>query len=696
MRRRLASCALCMCWAGTVLAAAPVGTAAEDADYVDRVLDDSPQAEPADEPESRATGWPRGWSVEAQSTRQGGPVRAHGQSLLLSGHLDTPDHGTLSAHLSLERETSPAARHGPHGATGTPYSPRPYGDRSGGTWRVDQRAMPFDRGWFGNASAGDIHMASTPLARAFGRLLLPSPPIEGVSASFEQPGRTSFNASAGRLGYFDGISFQDFPTHPGQAVGAGAQTRLRGGDDPFAPGRADAAVQAIETRGVNGNGMRGHARNTRSIWTTAAWQGVAPWADGLGAGLGGVGDRVGGLRLQGHLAHSASQPSGPYSLAPPDAGTGAWLDAAWRTGLVQQAASLFRFEPSLRWGSEALPGDLRGASWRGDVSTRQWQLGGSIELSDSVSGLPRRSLFGNLFGRHRLDSRDALSATLAARSGIFAAQSAQWTWEHQSRWGYTQWRTDAARGIGLRVLRSGVDHAWNVAETQSFSTSLAVEQSRHSSFSERKLHWGVLGTTQLAGGARLDLGVRGSHGMGDSSSRFLSANARLSWPLGPGWSFIAQYAASRGRESLNPAVVSALTAAMLQPLLVAPPTHSLMVALRYEGRAGLASAPIGGAPGSGAGRLEGYVFFDQDNNERREANEAGVPGVTVLLNRRYLARTDGQGFYSFPSVAAGSHELELIEDNVPLPWRGSGAPSRRVEVYVRDTVAANFPVRKEP
>lgn len=335
---------------------------------------------------------------------------------------------------------------------------------------------------------------------------------------------------------------------------------------------------------------------------------------------------------------------------------------------------MFYFEPSLRWGGDTLPNDLRGASWRGDISTRQWQLGGNVEFSDSVSGLSRSSVFGNLFGRWRFDSRDAVSATLAARSGSFAAQSAQVSWEHKSDWGYTQWRTDLAHGTELRVLRSGVDHAWAVGETQSLSTSLALEHSREQGISKRTLYWGVLGTTPLPAGARLDLSLRGSHGTGDYSARFLSANARLSWPLGLGWSFIAQYTAARGQESLNPAVVSALTAATLAPVLVTPSNRSFMVALRYESRSGLASAPIGGMPGSGAGRLEGHVFFDQDYNGRREAGEGGVANVTLVLDRRYVARTDAQGFYSFPQVVAGPHEIELVQDNLPLPWSSAGAP----------------------
>jgi hypothetical protein len=576
-----------------------------------------------------------------------------------------------------------------------PTTTVPYSYRSGSTWRIDQRGMPFDGDWFGNNSAGNINMASTPLARGMGRVYLPSLPIEGVAATLEQPGRTSINASAGRLGYFDGLNFQGFTTGRGSAAGLGAQTQLAGGEGPLAPNRVDAAVQLVETRDVNQNGVPGSPQNTRSLWTAVAWQGLAPWTDSLGSGFGGLADKVGGMRIQANLARSEGRPANARSLAPRDSATGAWVDATWRSALMQQAASVFYFEPALRWGGDTLPNDLRGASWRGDISTRQWQLGGNIELSDSVDGPSRSSIFGNLFGRWRFDSRDAVSATLAARSGSFAAQSAQVSWEHRSDWGYTQWRTDLAHGNALRVLRSGVDHAWAVGETQSLSTSLALEHSREQGVGKRTLYWGVLGTTPLPAGARLDLSLRGSHGTGDYSARFLSANARLSWPLGLGWSFIAQYIAARGQESLNPSVVSALTAATLAPVLVTPSNRSFMVALRYESRSGLASAPIGGMPGSGAGRLEGHVFFDPDYNGRREASEGGVGNVTLVLDRRYVARTDAQGFYSFPQVAAGPHEIELIQDNLPLPWSSAGAASRRIEVRVRDTATADFPVQKE-
>lgn len=698
MRHALVASALGACGAGMALdgggaraQAAPAAQPAAAA-YVDRVLDEGPQAATLDEPQTQASGWPRGWSAEAQTTTQSSDgIATRSQSLLLSGHLDTPNHGALSVNANLIRDPAPVSGFGWLGTTGMPATRVPFSYQTGSTWRIDQRAMPFDGGWFGHASVGHIQLASTPLARHVGRVFLPGLPIEGASASIERPGKTSFHASAGQLG----ASFQGLSPSRGTAASAGAQTRLTGGDEALALGRTEAAVQFIEARDVEANGVPGHARATRSVWTAASWQGLAPWAEAVGSGFGGLGEKIGGLRLQANLVQSSGQPADAGSLARHDSAAGGWVDASWRTERTQQSAAVFHFQPSLRWGSESLPSDLRGASWRGDMATRQWQLGTSVEWSDSLSGLQDRSVFGHAFGRWRFDSRDSISGTLAARTGDFAAQSAEATWEHQSDLGYTQWRNEAARGADWRVVRSGIDHAWHVGETQTLSTSLAFERSNTDVRARRTVLWGLLGTTPLGAGARLDLSVRGSHGIGDSPERFLSASARVTWPLGRGWSLMTQYSASQGQAALDPAVVSALTAATLQPVWLTPSNRSFLLALRYEARAGLASAPIGGPPGVGWGRLEGHVFFDPNNNGRRDASEGGVGDATVMLNGRFIARTDAQGFYSFPSVAPGEPRIELVQDSLPLPWRSPGSPTQRAAIFVRDTTTLDLPIERE-
>jgi hypothetical protein len=692
MSRWLAWLALGMLSAGTALGSRAQEPAAPI--YEDRVLDSAPQAQ-VDETseEAPSTGWPRGGSVELQTQRQTALTEQRNQTLQFTGFLDTPNYGAFSADLSVNRYRNTVPAFDISGQNGNLYN---LSYQSGNTGRIDQRAMPFNNGWFANNSLGYINTAATPLSRGLGRVFLPSLPIEGFATTFERPGRTSLNASSGRLGFFDGINSQGFTIGRGTATTFGGQQQLTGDDTPLGIGRTDAAFQWVDARNVNLNGVTGFAQDTTSFWGATSWQGVAPWADSIGPGIGPLTERPGGLRVQANYAHSAGKPSDARSLAPIDSANGFWVDADWRSDWARQGASVFYFDPALRWGSNPIAGDLQGASWRADVSTRQWQLGGNIELSESVSGLQARSLFGNLFGRYRFDSRDSLSSTVAARTGNQAAQSVQVTWEHISPvWGQSQWRADVAHGRDQQVVRFGLDQAWAVAETSSLSTTLAVEQSEQFGASARSVIWGALGSLPFLASGRLDLSVRGSNGFSGNASRFLNANARVSWALGAGWSFYVQYSAANGQESLNPAVVSALTAATLPPVFVVPSSRTLLFAVRYEARAGNTTAPIGGAPGVGSGRLEGHVFFDQNSNGLREASEGGVPNVTVVLNGRFVARTDAQGFYSFPSVAAGNHQLELIQDNLPLPWSNPGAATRRVDVYVRDTATADFPIQRD-
>jgi hypothetical protein len=81
------------------------------------------------------------------------------------------------------------------------------------------------------------------------------------------------------------------------------------------------------------------------------------------------------------------------------------------------------------------------------------------------------------------------------------------------------------------------------------------------------------------------------------------------------------------------------------------------------------------------------VYLDRNANELLDANETGAANVTVLLDGRYSARTDAQGRYEFPAVAAGRHVLVVVPDNLPLPWiiPGDGAIPILVETRKRTT-----------
>ena len=69
-----------------------------------------------------------------------------------------------------------------------------------------------------------------------------------------------------------------------------------------------------------------------------------------------------------------------------------------------------------------------------------------------------------------------------------------------------------------------------------------------------------------------------------------------------------------------------------------------------------------------------------------------------MLNGRFAARTNSEGRFEFASVAAGSHVLTVVPDNLPLPWVVQGDGRTEVEVGVevvalgvRGSARAEFP-----
>lgn len=247
---------------------------------------------------------------------------------------------------------------------------------------------------------------------------------------------------------FNGLDLAGFEPTGARVASAGGQFRLPTGAK--GTDRTDAAFQLIEGRNITDGAGFGSTQNTGGFWAAVAWEGAAPWsAEGVAPGYGLVNERQGGLRLQGNVARSISSADG--------SATGMWADASWRTERWRDTAGLFRFEPSLRWGTALLASDIQGAYWQADTSTR------------------------------------ALTSP---------GEALQLTWDNTTDWGQTQWRGDIASAAGARTTRLGIDQSWPVAFPNSLNTSLAWERTSGNAGSTTGLNtgpntgwiWGVLGT----------------------------------------------------------------------------------------------------------------------------------------------------------------------------------------------------------
>jgi hypothetical protein len=116
----------------------------------------------------------------------------------------------------------------------------------------------------------------------------------------------------------------------------------------------------------------------------------------------------------------------------------------------------------------------------------------------------------------------------------------------------------------------------------------------------------------------------------------------------------------------------------------------MFLTVRYQKASGSQFAPLGGAPGAGAGEIAGNVYLDANNNGLFDAGEAGAANVTVLLDGRYSTQTDARGHFDFPAVTAGRHVITVSSDNLPLPWVLIGGGRTEVQVATRGRAEVNI------
>jgi len=165
----------------------------------------------------------------------------------------------------------------------------------------------------------------------------------------------------------------------------------------------------------------------------------------------------------------------------------------------------------------------------------------------------------------------------------------------------------------------------------------------------------------------------------------------LVWRISPRWSLNATYYDNRAAAPTFPTLAPIVPIEI--PTLV-PRDRAIFLTVRYEDHAGTPTAPLGGAPGSGAGTLVGWIFYDANDNGRREASEKGAANLTVVLDGRFATRTDSEGKFEFPLVAAGRHVINVIPDNLALPYSIGDEGKRDVTVRTRETTTLEIPARK--
>jgi len=542
----------------------------------------------------------------------------------------------------------------------------PDGSRDlGGTATVWQRGLYLDGGWRGNNGLGVLNTPSPSLLREQFRYFLPSVPFAGASTEWVR-GRDDLllQAAYGRAGVFDGSRVVGFEPADGNVATIGLQWR------PAEGWRT--AIAALATDGlVVPDDYGGSFFQDGS---TEAVHAAVGWADA---------DDAVNLNLQSSDGYLG-------------AATGAWLDARQTRGALTHRYGLFNLEPSLAWGGQAIANDSRGGYYRLAFESPRLSWTAGIDRVASISGASFDGWYGTGYARYQSTASLGYGANIALRSSRAEdALSALWFIDKATRWGQSR--------LQLRQLHSRGDDRRDDSWELGLDQTLPLRQGRRLTLSAT---YGRLAYDDQPASSTASLGAYGGLDLGsrvtlDGSARWsrgddfrgADLNLNLAWRVANRWWLVATVYENQGSRR-SPFIIDPL--ATEQPFIDLPRDRTVFLSLRYERQAGTSAAIIGGPPGSAFGSIAGSVFLDENSDGVRAASEEAAANVTVLLDGRYAVRTDAQGHFEFPRVAAGAHTIEVVPDNLPLPWfLDDNGDRRAVEVRVRDTTRVDVGARRQ-
>ena len=265
--------------------------------------------------------------------------------------------------------------------------------------------------------------------------------------------------------------------------------------------------------------------------------------------------------------------------------------------------------------------------------------------------------------------------------------------DKQTWLGTTRAQVDVVSAQGSEHSRQiTLDQAWPTQVGLHLSTSLQAGEQKTTDSDVKRVGISVFGGIDLTNNLSIDGSVRYAVDRDAARTTGLFANLGLVWRFLPRWSLIATYYDNRTDvtpfATLDPVVP-------VQPLQAIPRDRAFFINVRYEDHAGTPMAPLGGAPGAGAGALVGYVYYDANNNGRRDASEQGAANLTVILDGRFGTRTDKDGRFEFPLLASGTHAIVVIPDNLALPYSISNEGRREVIVHTRETTNLEVAATKQ-
>jgi hypothetical protein len=640
---------LLVCVPSTVaLAQSTDPPAALAATYEDRLIDGGslPSDVSSGSPTQDDSGWPRSMRAEAITSRiSRGDYDEDESGLRLNAMLDTPNFGAFTLDANVRNSTGQV-----------------FGSDTGYLVTLYQLGLPMDGGWRVNNALGVTTAPSVDLARQQQRFWVPSILQSGLSTEWRSVDGLQLQASVGRPGLLTGLYVPTFEDLGGEQFGAGAQWNGAKG--------WSAALQAVKVDDVR-FGL-GPINSTRII-SGQSWLGSVAW---------GTSD----VRLQASAVHSAEDER-------PD-GVGAWIDAALRRGRVQHTFGVFRFDPELAWGNQPLASNNQGGYYRAAFQSRRWIVDGGLDYVDPVSGTADATIFGTGYARYQWNGRTGIGGGLNVRRDGNEAWSTFGFVDQLNRLGIGRVQADYASDDLRERTQLTLNQTWNMPAGTRLGNTLIVGRETFAGRSLSLAGIAVNGGGDLRGNLSADVNARWDYLSGSEHSNNILVNFSLNWSFAPGWALGANYYLSRNswRTTLD---VNSPIDNLPQILEGRADDMGYFITLRRQWQAGSRAAPLGGVAGGGSGNIDGFLFFDENENGLMDAGERGAPNVVILLNGRFAARTNSDGRFEFQSVAAGSHVLSVVQDNLPLPWSVGDDGKTSISVNVRQRSFVTIGARRQ-
>ncbi len=511
--------------------------------------------------------------------------------------------------------------------------------------------FPLTERWVANSIVGIIRNPLNPLVTNSFRLSLPSPLYAGVATNIGD-GQRELRFAAGQIGTLYGLAAGAFERTSGSFASVGGNLRL---SDAWSLG--------------------GQAINVRDVQTIP-----------------------GHTSAMGVVRYVLPQQAGRASLRAlaDDRGRfGIWSDADIIFGGMRNQFGVYRLDPGLLWADSQIANDQQGLYWRINRTELRQSWSGGVSYDDnnirrSVAHGGQESMSGYAGTTLRLDRRLSVGGNLAIQSTrsrvidtpLRRTLSGNLFTSISHPLGVS--RIDVARYL-LRPQSSpqdivdtlSISHDWppirdfsiSSALTGSRETSSGVETRRDSanlsirSPSEYNLHWDLaVALAKVANNRGVEKNFNASVGGYWRINADLTASAQLIW------------------STIDPAPP-------LPGVTINPFRREKRVAftLRYERASGTAFATTGFTQDRqfGTGRITGVVFFDENGDGIRQANERGAANQTIFLDGRLPITTDSNGRFVFSSVPTGLHTLTISTDSLPLPWTVDADSGFKITVPLR-------------